>query len=133
MPRLGNQLKDISTVIEAMEEGPQRAILTVKDQLSKAKSPMVVFTFKIDGGDYNGREISEFATLVKKDGTPNVAGLRQIKRYAEPLVGERASEDDFDTAELDQMACDIYVKQEPYDDAGEQRMGNRVARVIGPA
>jgi len=133
MPRLGNQLKDIETNIEPVPEAQYDGVLTVEDAVSKKGSPMVVFTFKLEGGDYNGREIQDFCTLVKKDGGVNVAGLRQIKRIAEPLVGERCNSDDFDTAELDQMPCTAFIKQEGYtaDDGGE-RMGNRLARMIGP-
>ena len=135
MPRLGNLLKDISTSISPVDEAEYTALVTVEETVSKKSGvPMLVFTFKIQGSEFDGRDIMEYCTMQTKMGEVNEAGLRSIKRICEPIVGSRVDEDDFDTEEINNTEVTIYVVNQPYtDNTGVEQMGSRLGRVIGTA
>ena len=135
MPRLGNLLKDISTTISPVDEGEYRAVVTVVETLSnKSKLPMLTFTFKIQGSDFDGREVLEYCVMETKTGEVNDAGLRSIKKVCEPVFGERVDEDDFDTDEINSVEVNIYVVNEQYiDKSGLEQTASRLGRVIGAA
>jgi len=137
MPRIGNILQDVSTTIEPIEEGEYIAQMTITEEVSKSSGvPMLVFLFKIDGGDFDKREVREYCTMQTKTGEANEAGLRSIKRICEALAGEdRVNDPDFDTEEINNTTVNIFVKNAPFTDknSGKEQMGSALGRVLGPA
>jgi len=137
MPRLGKMLQDVETTIAQLPDDKYIVELKFEDTKSKRTgSSMIVMTCKVLGGDFDGRELSEYYTYLKADGTSNDAGLRGLKRVMVPLLGEEVVEgEDFDPCEHTGLQAEVYIKGDTYPDeiTGDPVQTNRIARVLGLA
>ena len=134
MPKLPQSLADVSTKVTPMPEGTYAAVIEeVEVTESKSKLPMVVVTYKITEGEFANRKLTDYMVLETKKHEPNEAGLRQLKRLIVATLGEeRADAEDFDTDELQGNACTLIVKQDSYNEEGEEEetITNKVKKVL---
>lgn len=134
MPKLPGSLADVSTTFVPMPEGSYSALIESVDmgKSSKSKVPMITVEYKvIDSEEFKNRKLFDYFTLETKAGEPNEAGLRSLKKLIIAACGEdRANADDFDTDELEGQQVMLVVKQESYDDNGEEAVSNRVKKVL---
>lgn len=137
MAVLNAKLADISTKVEPVDDGAHRAQIKSVEQGKSKKSqvPMVTIVYKIndENDPHNKRELSDYFTLQQKDGEPNEAGLRGLKRVIVAALGEeRADAEDFDTDELIGADVEIVTKQESYTDeiTNETSVNGKVRKVI---
>jgi|SRR3982751_1482175 len=138
MSVLNAKLADISTKVEPVAVGAHRAQIkeVIQGKSKKSSVPMVTITYKINDEDdpYNKRELSDYFTLETKEGEPNEAGLRGLKRVIVAALGEdRANAEDFDTDELKGVDVEIVTIQEPYEDPDtkETSVNSKVKKVVG--
>lgn len=132
MPKLPTSLADVSTKSVPLDEGTYMCeIDEVEVTESKSKLPMVVVTYKITEGDSAGRKVTDYMVLETKKHEPNEPGLRSLKRLIVAALGEdRANAEDFDTDELQGQAVTCVIKQESYEEDGEDMISNKIKKVL---
>lgn len=116
----------VSTGPEVIPEGTYNArVFDVELRTSaNSGSPYINWTFRIDGGEYDGRRLF-FVTSLRKDALWNLKRTLKALRFEGNLDGQ------VDLGDLDNFLgrqCRIVVGVEDY--MGEQR--NRVLRVLPP-
>ena len=116
----------VSTGPEVIPEGTYNARVFEAELRTSVNSgsPYINWTFRIDGGEYDGRRLF-FVTSLRKDALWNLKRTLKALRFEGNLDGQ------VDLGDLDNFLgrqCRIVVGVEAY--MGEQR--NRVLRVLPP-
>ena len=132
MARINATLADVSMTIQAMpEEEYEIKIDKITSGKSKNNSDMLTIESVVTDGDYKGRRLYDYITFTQKNGEPNEAGLRRLKRLIAGTLGEdRANDPDFDTDELLNVMLKAYIIQEESEYQGETTIQNRIKRYI---
>jgi hypothetical protein len=117
MAKVQASLADVSTKFELAPPDTYR--LKVEEIKEKLEGGRQNFNFKViinDGGEQQGKAIYHNVAMHQKDGERNEAGARDLKRFAEAILGIDPEDtsydwDSFDTDELlkGEFMADVYI------------------------
>lgn len=135
MPKVQASLADVSTKFEPIEPGDYDFVIeSVEDKTQNGREAyQVVSTVDEPGTDEHGKKVFDFISLTKRDGTPNNAGMAQLKRYFEAVFGEDTVADpsfDYDTDELVKQRFHAEVVIESWEKDGKSGKSNRFKMVM---
>lgn len=127
MPKVNGSLADIETEFKPPAPGRYRFKVKEVDWTSKVENGNKRDSVSIEaaineaGNEENGKVVFTNCHLMKKDGTPNKAGLAELKRFGIAIVGEeRTNSSDFDTDELKGGDFEAEVYHEQYQDKNDK-------------
>lgn len=130
MPKVQATLADVNTSFDPAEPGDYDLLIEDVEDKTQGGREAYNFVLTIDepGTDEHGKKIWDYVSLTKKDGSPNKAGMAQLKRYFEAVFGaETVAEEgfDYDTDELKKQRVHGEVTIEPWEKGNRGESGYR--------
>ena len=137
MGRIKASLADVSTEFIPVEPGLYELEI---DKIEEAEKNAELVGYRVislvkSAGEMFGRKISDYISIVKKNGEVNEVGLSTLKRYFEVTHGKEVvaewSDDDYDTDVLKGKMFQAQVTIESYTPEGETepRKNNKFKRM----
>lgn len=102
MAKVKASLADVSTKYELIPPDAYR--LKVEEIKEKTEGGRQNFNIKVvvnDNGESHGKPIFHNIAMHKKDGEPNQAGMADLKRFAEAILGIDPDDEDYDWDSFD--------------------------------
>ena len=138
MPKVRANLNDVSTEFTPASPDDYELKIDKFDLISQGGRDTYKYVLVIDqpGHEEHGKSIFGNISMHKRDGSENVAGQRELKRYFEAVFGKEEVADpsfDYDTDYLLQQRIggSVVIEAYEYEKDGQTKKGqsNRVDRI----
>lgn len=104
----------------------------VEDNTKESNLPQVQVKMTVQGGDKDGKKITDFVVLKTNKGDRNDIGFGRVRAYYEAIYGEVQDGAEIDTDDLKGNNVQIVVKLETYKDKNtkEEKQTSRIKKVL---
>lgn len=117
MAKVSANLADVSTKFELAPPDNYRLKLDeIKETTTAGRQNFNLKIVVNDSGEQQGKVIYHNIAMHQKDGQPNEAGMRDLKRFAEAILGIDPEDTSFDWTEFDtdellkgEFSADVYI------------------------